>query len=82
MMTKQHVLVSDLTESLDLINGIQKVILDAENDITDHIEELDTNVEDLVSEIFRPDFGRYTCRIQGPGMLPTNRAVSTLIQSK
>ena len=82
MITKQQVLVSDFTESLDLINGIQKVIHDAENDITDHIEELDTNVEDLVSEIFRPDFGRYTCRIQGPSVVPTIRAVSTLIQSK
>ena len=44
MMAKGQVLVNDLAESLDLINGVQNVIQDAENDISDQTEELDTNV--------------------------------------
>ena len=80
MIEQQQVKVSDLTESPDLINWFQKVILNTKNDIADHIEELDTKEEDLVSEIFRPDFGRYTCRIQGPSMVTTNKAGNTLIQ--
>ena len=44
MMAKGQVLVSDLTESFNFINGVQNVIQVAENDISDQIEELDTNV--------------------------------------
>ena len=44
MMAKGQVLVSDLTESLDLINRVHNVIQAAENDISDQTEELDTNV--------------------------------------
>ena len=80
MMAKGQVFVSDLTESPDLVNGIQSVIQDAENDISDKTEELDTNLQDLVSEIFRPDFGRYTCRIQGSLMVSNHKAGSTLNQ--
>ena len=76
MMTGQHDSVNKLTKAQDLITGMRGAILDAENEISNKIEELETNEEDKVSEIFRPDFGRYTSRrIQGP-------VINTLNQSK
>ena len=78
MMVKHKAVANELTESFDLISGFQKVILNVANDISDQTEELDTNLEDLVSEIFRPDFGRYTCRIQGPTIVLANKAGITL----
>ena len=46
MMVKHKAVANELTESFDLISGIQKVILNAANDISDQTEELDTNLED------------------------------------
>ena len=45
-MVKHKAVANELTESFDLISGIQKVILNAANDISDQTEELDTNLED------------------------------------